>query len=123
MAALSPGAREALGILRREGGRATVKSLALRFGELRRIGPAALERERPWEHPMPPLEELVYSGLAFAPLAPPQAAMASCSWRPVNSSNGCRRLGSLQWSMRLRPTCPTGWMTRGWRCPKICSPC
>jgi hypothetical protein len=65
VAALSPGAREALGVLRREGGRATVKSLALRFGELRRIGPAALERERPWKHPMPPLEELVYSGLAF----------------------------------------------------------
>jgi len=62
---LSPEAQEALEGLRREGGRAMVKSLALRFGQLRRIGPAALERERPWQAPASPLEELLYGGLAF----------------------------------------------------------
>jgi len=68
--ALSAEARETLALLAREGGRASVKSLALRSGELRRIGPAALERERPWEAPTSPLEELYYNGLVFRGFGP-----------------------------------------------------
>lgn len=67
---LSAEARETLALLARESGRASVKSLTLRSGELRRIGPAAIERERPWEAPASPLEELYYSGLVFRGFGP-----------------------------------------------------
>jgi hypothetical protein len=35
------------------------------WGEVRRMGPARLERERPWEQPVSPAEELWYRGLVF----------------------------------------------------------
>ncbi len=65
IAGLSAAARTALYTLAREGGMASSKSLALRFGGLRRIGPSALERERPWAAPVSPIEELFYAGLVY----------------------------------------------------------
>ncbi len=63
--AFSPEARQVLSVLAQSHGQAAMKSLALRYGELRRIGPGRLERDRPWDETPSPLEELVYDGLAF----------------------------------------------------------
>jgi len=65
LATLSPEAREALALLAQRHGQAALKGLALRYGEVRRIGPGRLERDHPWDEAPSPLEELVYNGLAF----------------------------------------------------------
>jgi hypothetical protein len=63
--ALSPEARQALSVLAQSHGQAAMKSLTLRYGDMRRVGPGRLERDRPWDETPSPLEELVYNGLAF----------------------------------------------------------
>ncbi len=65
LAGLSPAAQEALAYLMAQGGAAPARSVSLRYGALRRLGPARLRREKPWEEPSGPLEELYYRGLVF----------------------------------------------------------
>ncbi len=65
LAALSPPAQEALAHLAAQGGAAPARPLALRYGALRRFGPARLRREQPWRDPAGPLEELYYRGLVY----------------------------------------------------------
>lgn len=61
--ALSSHAREALATLVREGGALPGQRLSLRYGSIRRFGPARMEREEPWLHPENALEELYYRGI------------------------------------------------------------
>lgn len=62
---LSAEAREALAELKAQGGAVPAPRLTMRFGNLRRFGPARLARERPWGRPANALEELYYRGLVF----------------------------------------------------------
>lgn len=65
LAALSPEAREALQEIVHGGGALPGQRLALRYGGVRRLGPARLAREQPWRQPQNALEELFYKGLLF----------------------------------------------------------
>lgn len=65
VARLSPAAREALAYLMAQGGVAPARPVMLRYGALRRFGPARLRREEPWREPSGPLEELYYRGLVY----------------------------------------------------------
>ncbi len=62
---LSDGARILLAELAGQGGLVPAHRLAGEYGTVRRLGPAALRREAPWENPQNPVEELVYRGLAY----------------------------------------------------------
>lgn len=62
---LSATALEALAELAQQGGEAPAQRFALRYGAIRRFGPARLAREQPWLHPSNALEELYYRGLVF----------------------------------------------------------
>ncbi len=65
VADLSAEARDALAELAAQGGAAPAPRLTMRYGGLRRFGPARLARERPWNQPANALEELYYRGLIF----------------------------------------------------------
>lgn len=65
IAGLSAEARDALAELVAQGGAAPALRLTMRYGSLRRFGPARLARERPWDQPSNALEELYYRGLIF----------------------------------------------------------
>ncbi len=62
---LSAEARDALAELATQGGSTPAQRLTLRFGAIRRLGPARLAREQPWLHPANGLEELYYKGLLY----------------------------------------------------------
>lgn len=62
---LSAEAREVLAELKAQEGVAPAPRLTMRFGSLRRFGPARLARERPWSQPANALEELHYRGFVF----------------------------------------------------------
>ncbi len=65
LASLSPPAEAALAYLMARGGATPARPTALRYGALRRFGPARLRREKPWLAPQGPLEELYYKGLVY----------------------------------------------------------
>lgn len=60
--------RRALGDLLAEGGKLPWRAFVRSWGEVRAMGPARLERERPWEDPVSPAEALWYWGLVFQDL-------------------------------------------------------
>lgn len=60
---LMPGGRAALRALLIAGGRSRAHLFQHTYGRIRRFGPNRLERERPWESPSGPAEELWYKGL------------------------------------------------------------
>jgi hypothetical protein len=62
---LSVEARSALAEVLQAGGALPGHRLALKYGAIRRLGPARVEREQPWLHPAGALEELYYSGLIY----------------------------------------------------------
>jgi hypothetical protein len=63
MEALSPAAREALAALDQAGGRIAWAAFSRRFGEVREMGAAKRDREKPHLHPASPAEELFYRAL------------------------------------------------------------
>lgn len=65
VASLSPAAQGALAFLAAQGGAALAGPTALRYGAVRRFGPARLRREKPWLAPSSPLEELYFYGLVY----------------------------------------------------------
>src|SRR5512136_1413336 len=61
-----PGAeREALRALLTAGGTLPVANFSQRFGSIRSVGPARLEREQLWRSPISPAENLWYLGLLY----------------------------------------------------------
>jgi len=61
-----PGAeREALRALLTAGGTLPVANFSQRFGSVRSVGPARLEREQLWRNPISPAENLWYLGLLY----------------------------------------------------------
>jgi hypothetical protein len=61
-----PGAeREALRALLTAGGTLPVANFSQRFGSIRSVGPARLEREQLWRSPLSPAENLWYLGLLY----------------------------------------------------------
>ncbi len=62
---LADPAREALRLLLENGGRVERARFARQYGPIRPMGPARLEREKPWQNPANPAEELWYRGLIF----------------------------------------------------------
>ncbi len=62
---LAPPEREALRALIANGGSMGASGFAQRFGSIRPIGPARLERDRPWRAPISPAEGLWYLGLIY----------------------------------------------------------
>ncbi len=62
---LSSAAVEILADILRQEGLIPSSRLAVAYGAIRPLGPARVRRERPWEHPENPLEELFYRGLIF----------------------------------------------------------
>ncbi len=62
---LSPDAMRALEALAAAGGYLQATLFQKRYGEIRPIGPGRLARERPWESPTGPAEELWYRGWIF----------------------------------------------------------
>jgi hypothetical protein len=65
VARLSAPEREALRALIANGGSMGASGFAQRFGSIRPIGPARLERDQPWRAPISPAEGLWYLGLMF----------------------------------------------------------
>ena len=65
LSTLSPEARSALTGLVAEGGATSGHRFSLRHGAVRRLGPAGLVRECPWEVPASVSEELYYRGLVY----------------------------------------------------------
>jgi hypothetical protein len=57
--------REALRVLLAAGGTLPVANFAQRFGSIRSVGPARLEREQLWRDPISPAENLWYLGLLY----------------------------------------------------------
>lgn len=62
---LSEPEKEALQLLLDHGGTIEGPRFTRRYGVIRPMGPARLERERPWENPVNPAEGLWYRGLIF----------------------------------------------------------
>ncbi len=62
---LSGAEEEALQFLLENGGQIEVPRFTRRYGVIRSMGPARLERERPWQNPANPAEGLWYRGLIF----------------------------------------------------------
>ena len=62
---LAPPEREALRALIANGGSMGASGFAQRFGSIRPIGPARLERDQPWRAPLSPAEGLWYLGLIY----------------------------------------------------------
>lgn len=58
----------ALGDLVAAGGRLPWPTFTRRWGEVRAMGPARMERDRPWENPVSAAEALWYQGLVFRDL-------------------------------------------------------
>jgi hypothetical protein len=65
IAALDAPARSALAQVAAGGGSVRGHLLTHAYGELRRLGPRAVEREEPWQHPASAVERLYYAGLLF----------------------------------------------------------
>jgi hypothetical protein len=57
--------RDALRVLLAAGGTLPVANFAQRFGSVRSVGPARLEREQLWRNPISPAENLWYLGLLY----------------------------------------------------------
>ena len=57
--------REALRVLIAAGGSLGASAFAQRFGSIRPVGPARLERDQPWRAPISPAEGLWYVGLIY----------------------------------------------------------
>ena len=62
---LSRTEKEALKFLLGQGGEADGPRFTRQYGAIRQMGPARLERERPWENPANPAEGLWFRGLIF----------------------------------------------------------
>lgn len=62
---LSPAAKEVLTEAVRQGGTLPTSRLAVAYGDVRPLGPARINRERPGENPQGALEELFYRGLIY----------------------------------------------------------
>jgi hypothetical protein len=62
---LTPSEREGLRMLIAGGGSLGASAFAQRFGVIRPVGPARLERDQPWRAPISPAEGLWYLGLIF----------------------------------------------------------
>ena len=62
---LTPAAQSALAEIVKEGGVAPGHRLFVKYGNIRRLGPAAMEREQPWARPEGVLEELYYKGIIY----------------------------------------------------------
>ncbi|HEY75696.1 MAG TPA: hypothetical protein G4O00_05880 [Thermoflexia bacterium] len=74
--------RRALSDLLAEGGRLPWQTFVRFWGEVRTMGPARLERERPWEDPVSPAEALWYWGLVFQDLAEGPAGLVEVAVVP-----------------------------------------
>ncbi len=62
---ISPGAREVLAEFVGADGALPGHRLAVRYGNIRRLGPARIAREQPWMRPENVLEELYYKGIIY----------------------------------------------------------
>ena len=81
---LSPAERDALRALLAAGGTLPAPSFAQRFGSIRPVGPARLEREQPWRSPVSPAEGLWYLGLIYKGFEQlPNGAMREVFFAPV----------------------------------------
>ncbi len=65
VAGLDDDTRAALAEVAAAGGAMRGYLLARRYGEIRRLGPRAVEREEPWRHPAGASERLYYAGLIY----------------------------------------------------------
>jgi hypothetical protein len=63
--ALPPEQRQVLDALLAAGGRMPLRVFVRQWGEIRAMGPARLERERPWQSPVSTAEALYYSGFVY----------------------------------------------------------
>ena len=79
---LSPAESEALAALQAAGGWMETPRFARRFGAVRTMGPARLERERPWESPVNPAEGLWYRGLIFKGFRQTEAGVVEVVYIP-----------------------------------------
>ena len=62
---LPPEEAEAIKALVRSGGKMPIATFTRQYGEIRQMGPGALEREEPWLDPQSHAEDLWYRGLIF----------------------------------------------------------
>jgi Helicase conserved C-terminal domain len=76
--------REALRVLLAAGGTLPIANFAQRFGSVRSVGPARLEREQLWRSPISPAENLWYLGLLYRGFEQlPNGAMREVFFAPV----------------------------------------
>jgi hypothetical protein len=81
---LPGGERDALRALLTAGGTLPVANFSQRFGSIRSVGPARLEREQLWRTPISPAENLWYLGLLYRGFEQlPNGAMREVFFAPV----------------------------------------
>lgn len=62
---LGPLAQQALLVLERTPEGIPSHRLVVTYGQIRKLGPARIEREEPWHNPQSPLEEIYYCGMVY----------------------------------------------------------
>ncbi len=82
LADLSPAETEALAALQMAGGWMEAPRFARRFGGVRTVGPARLEREQPWRSPANPAEGLWYRAFIFKGFRQTEAGVVEVFYIP-----------------------------------------
>jgi hypothetical protein len=103
VAALSATARQALALMVRAGGTVPSHRITMNYGSIRRFGPARLEREKPWQEPASPLEELYYRGLVYRAYGEVGAYYGEILLIPDPFMEALPRLTALQAQVTAQP--------------------
>jgi hypothetical protein len=94
--ALSPIARQALLVLMRNPEGTPSHRLVVTYGQIRKLGPARIEREEPWLKPQAPLEELYYRGFIYRAYGKVGSYYGEVLWIPWELANSVASLGIAQ---------------------------
>ena len=84
---LSPVAHQALLALERTPAGIPSHRLVVTYGQIRKLGPARIEREEPWRNPQSPLEEVYYNGMAYRAYGTIGSYYGEVLWIPQELAN------------------------------------
>ncbi|MHB1356662.1 MAG: helicase-associated domain-containing protein [Anaerolineae bacterium] len=93
---LNPLAYQALLILERTPEGIPSHRLVVTFGQIRKLGPARIEREEPWRNPQSPLEELYYCGMVYRAYGTIGGYYGEVLWIPQELASTLASLANVQ---------------------------
>lgn len=94
--ALSPLAHQALLVLERTPEGIPSHRLVVTYGQIRKLGPARIEREEPWHNPQSPLEEIYYCGMVYRAYGTIGSYYGEVLWIPQELANTLASLAIAQ---------------------------